>query len=154
MVRPLIAFILLGLGIPSARAQGSPCTYDSCALRVRTRFFSGVSIVQGHGARRVAKVGMFTPRVDVLAGGSDSVRTHYQAFRFHHNNGGALTLVGALAAGVAGGLAANNYEHRKAAVWSLLGVSLVCSLSGGAQLAAGNDQLQQSIWFYNRELPR
>jgi len=35
-----------------------------------------------------------------------------------------------------------------------LGVSLVFSLSGGAHLAAGNDQLQQSIWFYNRELPR
>jgi len=154
MLRPLIAVILIGLGTASARAQGSPCTYDSCALRVHTRFFSGVSIVQGHEGRRVAKVGMFAPRVDVLSGGSDSVRTHYQAFRSHHNTGGALTLVGALAAGVAGGLAGNSYEDKKTAVWSLLGVSLVFSVWGGAHLAAGNDQLQQSIWFYNRELPR
>jgi hypothetical protein len=153
-MRPLIACILIGLGATSAQAQGSACTYDSCALRVRTRLFSGVSIVQGHEARRVAKVGMFAPRVDVLAGGSDSVRNHYQAFRSHQNTGGVLTLVGVVAAGVAGGLAGRDYEANKTAVWSLLGVSLVFSLWGGAHVAAGNDQLQQSIWFYNRDLPR
>ena len=154
MTRSLIALLVLGLSAASAEGQGSGCTYDTCALRLRTRFFSSPSIVQGREGRRVAKIGMFSPRVDVLGGGSDSVRTHYEAFRHHQNSGGALTLIGGVAAGVAGALAGRNYEANKTAVWSVLGVGFVFSLWGGAHLASGNDHLQQSIWFYNRDLPR
>lgn len=153
-MRALVALLAIGLSVVSAHAQGSACTYDTCALRVRTRFLSGLTIVQGHDARRVAKVGLFAPHVDLLARGSDSVRFHYQALRKHQNTGGGLTLVSLLAAGVSGGLAGRNYEANKTAVWSLLGVSLVFSVWGGAHLASGRDHLEQSIWFYNRDLPR
>lgn len=154
MTRSVIALIVVGLSATSAEAQGSGCTYDTCALRLRTRFLSSPSIVQGHEGRRVAKIGMFGSRVDVLAGGSDSVRTHYEAFRHHQNSGGALTLISALAGGVAGALAGHNYEANKTAVWSAVGVGLVFTIWGEAHLASGNDHLQQSIWFYNRDLPR
>ena len=154
MKRALAAVIVLGVGAATAQAQGSACTYDSCALRLRTRFFSGVSIVQGHEARRVGKLGLFATRVDVLAGGSDSVRFHYQAFRSHQNSGGALTLIGAVVGGVAVGLAEHDYEGQKTAVWSLVGVSFVFSLWGGAHVASARDHLEQSVWFYNRDLPR
>jgi len=154
MMRCWIALIVVGFGAASVQAQSPACTYDTCALRLRTRFFSGVSIVQGREARRVGKVGLFASRVDVLAGGSDSVRFHYQAFRSHQNTGGILTLVGLTGAAVASGLAERDYEANKTAIWSLLGVGLVFSIWGGAHLAAGNDHLQQSIWFYNRDLPR
>jgi hypothetical protein len=99
MTRSLIALLVVGLSATSAQGQGqgSGCTYDTCALRLGTRFLSSPSIVQGHEGRRVAKIGMFGTRVDVLAGGSDSVRTHYEAFRHHRNSGGALNLISALA---------------------------------------------------------
>jgi len=154
LMRLPIAVVVLALGAATVQAQGSACTYDTCALRLRTRFFSGVTVVQGHEARRVGKVGLFATRVDVLAGGSDSVRFHYQAFRSHQNTGGALTLIAVGLAGVAGGVAGRNYEDHKTTVLSLLGASLVFSIWGGAHLSAGNDQLQQSIWLYNRDLPR
>jgi len=70
------------------------------------------------------------------------------------NSGGALTLISALAGGVAGALAGHNYEANKTAVWSAVGVGLVFTIWGEAHLASGNDHLQQSIWFYNRDLPR
>lgn len=153
-MRALIALLAIALGAASAHAQGSACTYDTCALRLRTRYFSGLTIVQGHDARRVGKVGLFAPHVDLLARGSDSVRAHYQAFRSHQSTGGALTLVGVAAAVVAGSLAGRNFDDHKTAVWSLLGVSFVFSVWGGAHVASGRDHLEQSIWFYNRDLPR
>ena len=156
MMRCWIGLIVIGFGAARVQAQSSACTYDTCALRLRSRFFSGMSIVQGHDARRVAKLGLFAPHVDVLASGSDSVRSHFQAFRKHQSTGGALTLIGALAGGVAAGLAYDraHYDAHKTAFWSLAAVSLTFSLWGGAHVTSGRDHLERSIWFYNRDLPR
>jgi len=103
MTRPAIALLVTLCASPVA-AQSPRCTYDTCALRVRERFVSGVSIVQGPSARRVARLGMFAPHVDVLASAPDSAKAHY--------------------------------------------------LAGGANQVSAGDHLQQSIWFYNRDLPR
>jgi len=61
MTRPAIALLVTLCASPVA-AQSPRCTYDTCALRVRERFVSGVSIVQGPSARRVARLGMFAPQ--------------------------------------------------------------------------------------------
>lgn len=155
MTRPLIAALLL-LASASASAQTAGCTYDTCALRVRTRFFAGPSLVQGQGARRVARLGLFAPHVEALASGSDSTKAHYLAFRSNQNRGGALLLVAAVASGVAIGLANDqaSYDKHKGVVWASVGVGLVFSIWGGANVTKASDHLQQSIWFYNRDLPR
>jgi hypothetical protein len=156
MTRPLVALLLLGLAAGSAGGQAPACTFDSCALRLRHTFFGGVTLVQGHEARRVGRLGLFAPRVEALAAASDSAQRHYQAFRSHRNTGGALLLVGAVAAGAAAGLAydRSHYEKNKTAFWSLFGVGLTFSIWGGVHVTKSNDHLQQSIWFYNRDLPR
>jgi len=155
MTRPLVAVLLL-LVAGSAQAQAPGCTYETCALRLRSRFWSGVSVVQGHDARRVARLGLFAPHIDLLASGSDSTKTHYLAFRAKQNTGGALQLVGAVLAGAVGGLAydAGHYNDHKGLVWGLGIASITFSIWGGAKQVSASDHLQQAIWFYNRDLPR
>lgn len=155
MNRPLIV-LLLSLAAGSAQAQTPACTYDTCALRTRHQFFGGVSLVQGQDGRRVARLGLFAPHVDALASASDSAKAHYLAFRTHQNRGGGLLLVGLAAAGVVGALAYDeaHYRDNKALVLGFAAVSLTFTIWGGASQMKASDQLQQSIWFYNRDLPR
>lgn len=159
MTRPFIGLLVLGFaaaGAPPATAQTGACTYDSCALRLQHRFFGGVSLVQGQEGRPVARLGLFARRVDVLASGSDSVQEHYQAFHTDQNRGGAFTLVGVVAAGIAGALGYNErrYQDHKTLFWGLLGVGLTFSVAGSVQITKASDHLQRSIWFYNRDLGR
>jgi hypothetical protein len=155
MIRPLIAVLLL-LAAGSAQAQAPACTYDTCALRLRNRFWTGISLVQGGDARRVARLGLFAPHIDLLASANDSAKTHYLAFRTRQNRGGALLLVSAVFAGAAGGLLREQatYDDHKTLFWSLLSVGFVFSVWGGADQVSARDQLQQAIWYYNRGLPR
>jgi len=155
MTRPLIAVLLL-LAAGSAQAQAPGCTYDTCALRLRTRFWSGINLVQGQDARRVARLGLFAPHIDLLASGSDSTKAHYLAFRAKQNSGGALLLVGAVLAGVVGGLAYDkaHYDDNKGLVWGFGLSSVTLGIWGGAKQVQANNHLQQAIWFYNRDLGR
>lgn len=155
MTRPLVAILLL-IGAGSAQAQAPGCTYDTCALRVRSRFWSGIRVVQGHDARRVARLGLFAPHIDLLASGSDSTKAHYLAFRSKQNTGGGLLLVGAVFAGVVGGLAYDraHYDDHKGLAIGFAVASLTFTLWGGSKQISASDHLQQAIWFYNRDLPR
>jgi hypothetical protein len=155
MIRPLLALLLV-CAVGSIQAQTPGCTYDTCALRLRNRFWSGISLVQGGDARRVARLGLFAPRIDLLASANDSAKTHYLAFRTRQNRGGALLLVGAVFAGAAGGLLREQatYDDHKTLFWSLLSVGFVFSVWGGANHVSASDHLQQSIWYYNRDLGR
>jgi hypothetical protein len=154
MTRPLIGLLVLACAVRPVQGQGAACTYDTCALRLQHRFFSGVSLVQGKDGSRVARLGLFAPRVGVLAAASDSAKAHYLAFRSHQNRGAALTLVGLSTAIAVGALAydESHYRDNKGLVWGLIGVGLTFSIWGGANVVKANDQLQRSIWFYNRDL--
>jgi len=155
MTRPLVAALLL-LAAGSAQAQAPGCTYDTCALRLRSRFWSGISVVQGRDARRVARLGLFAPHIDLLATGSDSTKAHYLAFRAKQNSGGALLLVGAVFAGVVGGLAYDqaHYNDHKGLVLGFGLASITFTIWGGAKQVSASDHLHQAIWFYNRDLGR
>jgi hypothetical protein len=148
------ALLLVAAG--SAQAQAPGCTYDTCALRVRSRFWSGISLVQGQDARRVARLGLFAPRIDILASGSDSTKKHYLAFRAKQNTGGALLLVGAVFAGVVGGLAYDeaHYNDHRGLVVGFAVASLTFTIWGGSKQVSASDHLQQAMWFYNRDLGR
>jgi len=147
---------VLLLAAAPAQAQTPGCTYDTCALRLHTRFWSGVSLVQGQDARRVARLGLFAPHIDQLASGSDSTKAHYLTFRSKQNTGGALLLIGAVFAGVVGGLAYDeaHYRDHEGLVLGFAVTSLVFSIWGGAKQVSAQDHLQQAIWFYNRDLGR
>lgn len=152
--------LFLGLCIalalpPAARAQEA-CTFDRCALRIQSRFFSGERIVQGVTARRVARLGLFAPHIEPLATAGDSARRHYVAFRHSHNRAGAFLLIGAVASTAAAFiiLGDDNFPNNtpSTSAWVLAGGGLVFSFAGAINLMSGRDHLSQSIWFYNRSL--
>ena len=88
----LAAALAATFGASPARGQAPDCTYDRCALRLQPNVFSR-SLVQGVPPTPVARLGLFAPRIDLLAAAGDSARSHYTAFRTHYNRRAALTLV-------------------------------------------------------------
>jgi len=149
----LSAVLLFGGG-PLAAQQNS-CTFDRCALRVQYRSFS-TRIVAGVSGEKVAGVGLFAPHVPVLESGPDSARVHYRSFQHHYNSGavfnlfGAAAIVGSFAPG--GGYNAYSGDNKDTALGLLL-VGFTSTLIGYIQGRRGTDELERSIWFYNRDLP-
>jgi hypothetical protein len=112
-----------------------------------------VRIVQGQGATTVARIGLFAPHISILAGAADSARSHYEAFRSHHNRSAKLGL-GALGAAVLASVLYYGFEDdgpRWAGV-GVLAVGFGLSLGASSHGAKGTDHLHQALWFYNRPL--
>jgi len=154
----LAAALAATFGASLARGQAPDCTYDRCALRLQPNVFSR-SLVQGVPPTPVARLGLFAPRIDLLAAAGDSTRSHYTAFRTHYNRRAALTLV-AIATFTASIIlvsasynASDPQQYEGAAIGLFVG-SVVVGFGAGVSRAKAEDHLQQAIWFYNRALPR
>src|SRR5256885_17230839 len=135
-----------------AHGQATQCPYDACALRLHRG-----SLVQGMGATRVARLcGWFSAaRIDVLATAGDSTRRHYLAFRDQYHRGAmwrtaGLALVMASAIVTLSDPRSNHYYVPV----GLAVLSLPVSSAGRSREVEAWDQLQQAIWFYNRDLPK
>jgi hypothetical protein len=147
----LSAVLLFGAG-PLAAQQNS-CTFDRCALRVQYRFLS-TRIVGGMSGEKIAGLGLFAPLVPVLESGPDSARVHYRSFQHHYNSGAVFKLIGAAAivGAFAPGYSANSYDYRDPSLGLRLAGS-TATIIGYFQGRRGTDELERSIWFYNRDLP-
>ena len=136
----------------SASAQGAPppCVYVRCFLSVQR---DPPRVVQGAAGTRVATLGLFAPRIDLLEATSDSARLHYAAFRSAYNRGAAFKLVG-LAAVVSGLIITAANHHGSTGLAVGLGVgALPLGIAGFAFSAKAEGHLDQAIGFYNRTLP-
>lgn len=147
-----VAAALLGTAPAAARGQGGPdCTYDACAVRLQTRFLSGVRVVQGANAERVSRNGFFAMRVAVFDSAGDSVRTPYQSYRRYSRRAGLIGIV----SGVAGALAYVSYDDGDDDMGHVfLGTGLVLGVVSAYHVAKGHDALQRAIWAYNRRFAR
>jgi hypothetical protein len=144
--------LLANVCIAPVTAQTPSCTYDRCALRLQ-HGGGGVRIVQGRAATRIARVGMFAPRVALLAEADDTTRLRYDAFREYHNRGATFGLVSL--ALMIGGAAAYYSTDRDSRRWpgvALWVVGAGFSIGASVNTRKGQDALSQSIWFYNRSL--
>jgi len=147
-------FVLGSLAPPVARAQVDSlrCSFDDCALRLQYRFFS-TRLVRGTAALPVARLGWFPPHVAALEGSSDSVKVHYKAFQSLQKRSAWLTIAG-LATTVATTLFfRSDYRDSGAKLGLFLG-GIGLSFASGIHHLLAQNQLSQSVWWYNRELPR
>ena len=146
MTRVFVIGVVSLLWVSPVSAQDSACTYDRCAIRL-----SGGRLVQGMTAVRIARIGLYPPRIDLLANADDSTRFHYQAFRKYHTRSASLGLVGlALAAAGAALVAGTNKD---ATQWTGVGLTAVgfgFSLGARSSGRRGWNELSQAVWFYNR----
>jgi hypothetical protein len=147
------ALMLFGSGVLAA--QQAPCTFDQCALRVQYGFLA-TRIVGGVNGEKVAGLGLFAPHVPMLEAGPDSARVHYRSFQNHYNSGAVFKLIGAAAIvgsfSPGGGYNAYSADNKNTALGLLL-VGFTSTLIGYLQSRHGTDELERSIWFYNRDLP-
>jgi hypothetical protein len=148
LLRATLLFVgLIGLGRPSV-AQAPACTYDECALRLQ----SG-QLVRGLEGKRVARLGLFPPRIAIFEQGSDSVRAHYSSFRSAQRTGAIVQLVG-LAATTTGAIIvlAQGRPGGAGEVLFLGGFGL--SFGGSFAFRSSGNHLSHAVWWYNRELVR
>jgi len=103
-------------------------------------------------ARRVAPR-LFAPHMDSSHGQRQRPRTTLLAFPLKQNSGGASSWSARGRRAFYLGRDPVKYQKNKGAVWATLGVAS-CSPLGRCHQATASDQLQQAIWFYNRDLPR
>lgn len=122
------------------------CSYDECALMVKTAFW-GPRIVRGAEEAHVARIGIIAPRLDLFAI-SDSATRHYDAFRGLHNSGGGL-----FAAGFAMMYSALLFAQDHEAVGlGLVGGGALLTFVGTVRLTRASNELDRAVWWYNREL--
>ena len=130
------------------RAQKPPsCSYDRCALRVKSSFF-GTSIVQGRQEDHLASITFFAPGLPQLAERSDSAAALYAAFRGRQNRGTVLTLVGLVSVIVGAAVAGSDQDW---GMWAIVPGGIL-TLAGVQQWNSGRDRLSRAVWEYNRTL--
>jgi hypothetical protein len=151
-MKGIYRWLLVGtvLGVAPAAGQGPVCSFDQCALR-RDASFWGARLVAGHAATTVARLGFFPARVSVLEEASDSSRYWYHEYRRAQSTGAWLSLAGV---GLMMGAGLAHRDHHDDALTAGLflgGAGLV--VGGGISLRRGGNNLERSVWWYNRGLP-
>jgi len=126
------------------------CSYDRCALRVRSRVWSG-QLVQGVSEM---PIGSLDSQLDLFAAAGDSARAHYDRYRSLTEGNRQATRFARIALLGAGVLyAASRNKVARGFSYGLLFLSYGAghmTVYGGAQ---ADSELDQAIWFYNRTLP-
>jgi hypothetical protein len=154
MMKAMLALSVMFVTAASAAAQDSACTYDRCALRLQSRA-SGVRIVQGAQGTNLGRIGLYPPRINLLATADDSTRLHYEAFREYHSRSATFGLVSLVF--TVGGAVLVYASDDETADWTGFGLSVVglgFSIGASSSSRRGRDELSQAIWFYNRRFAR
>lgn len=150
----VLLFVIAVAPLPALNAQAADCTYDTCALRIQHTFWQD-RLVSGIDARVIARLSAFAPHIETLATAGDSVRNHYQAFRTAQNTGGVLNILSAAVAIVwAFSVADGSFYDPRPEDYVLMGGSLALGIAGTLSTRSGRNHLTQSIWHYNRGLPK
>jgi hypothetical protein len=144
----LFAFLVLGPQVLNAQ---DTCTYDRCALRLE-----GATVVAGRdGAERYRLSPFSTPRLEERFAANDSALAHYRVFTQNHVSGNLWSMLGGLSLGFA--LSVGFDDDTSISGEVVIGtavVGAVATLIGGSKLRRARKGLAQSIWWYNRDLPR
>lgn len=143
---------LVTLCAPPADAQQVPadCTYDTCALRIKSPTMSTPRLlVRGQDDEEVVRLGLMEPAVAPFVQLSDSAAAYARTYDVLYDRGSIITIVGtALAIGapiVLGGT-------MQKIGFTVAGVAI--SIYGGLVTNQANEALSSAVWWYNRELPR
>ena len=148
----LVALVCAAGALP---AQDASCSYDRCALRLKTGTWS-TSIVQGAAETPVGSVSLFAPSVPLLAQSRDSmVRQLFASYQQRSRLGTALG-VGATGLFIASFFAWDSdpsSQGDEAAIGMLLG-SAVLAIPALLLGRSASNQLQKSVWHFNSAFAR
>jgi hypothetical protein len=179
-VRPgLTAAVALAAAATGAAAQPAPaaagavparCTYDACALRRESVFFSE-RLVAGAGGRVVARPRLFGAfPLDSVVRGVPDAEPHARVYRRERVRSGVLTAVGgalAIAAVVSAvdrsdgdctvvgvGSVVGCSNRNRGRTTALVAGSAAFNLAGAWRFQIADRALNRAVWHYNRALPR
>ena len=144
----ILAACIAALPTPSTAQEPDGCTYDKCALMVKSGFFRR-SLVQGADEAHVASLLFLAPHLDLFAERSDSAARYYRSFHSKHNSGTWLALAGT--ALFAGAYIVEGESDGVAIGLAIAGAGSI--VIGTFRTAAGRNDLARALWWYNRELP-
>ncbi len=153
MTRPglqcaFVAVLALGPGLLIAQ---EPCPYETCALWIKSGFFTR-DIIRGQAGEHVAKITVLAPKLALFPERSDSAHIHYASFRAAHSQGFWLTLVGGALAGT--GVVARADANQEALALGLGLSGLGLTVGGLIRLAGAENHLARAVWWYNSTFPR
>lgn len=146
------AGILASALVPAdAAAQTSPvtpCTYDDCALRIRSpTLTTAAALVRGRTEEELVPLGFRQPFVSSFFERSDSAYAHASRYDVLYDRGGFMNIAGTVLA-IAAPIIFPNTSQKIG--FTLAGVGL--SFWGGLVTNSANDALARAIWWHNREL--
>lgn len=149
--RAALVLSLLAGGVTAVAEaqQAGPCSYATCAVRLRYRGIGDRRLVQGEAGTVVDKGGVWSRRIPLFEAGSDSVRFHYMEYRSHATRAGWLAILGATAVSVG---ATIDYDDDKALKIGVIGSGFIVGIIASINKSRSEDHLQQAIWLYNRDL--
>ena len=179
-MRPgLTAAAALAAAATGAAAQPAPaaagavparCTYDTCALRRESVFFSE-RLLAGADGRVVARPRLFGAfPLDSVVRGVPDAEPHARLYRRERVRSGVLTAVGgALAiAGIVSAIDGSDGDCTVVGVGSVVGCSnrnrgrttalvvgsAAFNIAGAWRFQIADRALNRAVWHYNRALPR
>ena len=154
-MRPIMLLLAALLSAGALRAQDTSCTYDRCALRLKTGFWS-TTIVQGALETPIGSVSLFAPSVPLLAQSRDSmVRQLFARYQQRSRLGTALG-VGATGLFIASFFAWDSdpsSQGDEAAIGMLLG-SAVLAIPAAVLARSASNELQKAVWHFNGAFAR
>ena len=146
----LLCAFLCTVAAPLA-AQGNPCTYDTCALRMRgAGFFKPGYIVRGEAQQEIMMLAPFgTPTAPIFQA-SDSAFIAALEYDRLQPVASVLNLAGP--ALLVLGPFLTNWRERPIASFALMAGGFGMSVYGTYLTNAANDELSRAIWYYNRDV--
>lgn len=154
--RILCALVTVGLAVPgsmSAQEAGQPCTYETCALRLRpSGFFSTSKVVRGVQGVPVAGYRPSQTLQNLFAV-EDSASAHYAVFASQYRAASRFNWLGL---GLAvGGLILELRADDHPSGWGagLLAGGYTMFFVANVPRRKAADAFSQAVWWYNRSLP-
>jgi hypothetical protein len=148
----LLSLATLALHAHPASAQHATraCTWDECALRIKApTLTTPAMLVRGMDAEEVVRLGLLEPAIAPFVQLSDSAVAHARVYDVLFDRGSIVSLSGTVIAVAAPILFRGTMQK---IAWTGVGIGL--SVYGGYLTNRANDELEQAIWWYNRELAR
>ena len=142
------------LSAQAADSQETPafesCTYESCALRVRSSVFGGQAVIRGASGEKVQGVTFFVGSMDETFAGVPVSQQLAATFRSRQNTGATFALLGGAA--LIGGTLSSSDGYISDGEASLVIGGFLAVIVGGLISASGRDALHEAVFEYNRAL--
>lgn len=144
-----------GPTLDNARGVLQGCTYDSCALRLSTHLFRGVTVRKGLSGPE-EQMGFAGGGIVRAVAAVPSAATEAAIGHRRYRRGGIFTLVGTIASSTLAVLAVRDANSRTLTrnLWIGAGVMGGATFYGGTLIARGDESFSRALWLYNREIPR